>query len=112
MMGEIFLSGVAYADLHVSLPLVDQSTSITSRGAGDDGRDHSLGSHGSEGCRGDRNPQQSTLNAPSYLPAAFVTHRSYRGLTGTGPMINIWDLLGGLRAVINGGLILALVACF
>jgi hypothetical protein len=25
---------------------------------------------------------------------------------------NIWDLLGGLRAVINGGLILALVACF
>jgi hypothetical protein len=24
---------------------------------------------------------------PSYLPAAFVTHRSYRGLTGTGPMI-------------------------
>ena len=87
MMGEIFLWGVAYADLHVSLPLVDQSTSITSRGAGDDGRDHSLGSHGSEGCRGDWNPQQSTLNASSYLPAAFVTHRSYCGLTGTGPMI-------------------------
>ena len=68
MMVEIFLSGVAYADLHVSLPLVDQSTSmITSRGTGDDGGDHSLGSHGCEGYRGDWNPQQSTLDSPPLI---------------------------------------------